>query len=131
MDGNNTISQTNGSIIYNNDGSIDTLQITGITAGSSLALSSFDAKVTSIEKLDILDTKISTLTFGLADIQAMVDNGNTSTLTIRKDSGDILSFTGAGDTVLNNLGGSTYDPLATHYVFTNGALTATLDFVTV
>ena len=108
----------------------DTLKITGMGTGT-LALSSFDAKVTSIEKLDILDGVNSTLALSGADIRAMVDNGNASSLIIRMDSGDILSFTG-GDTVLNNLGGSTFNLAATHYVFTDAAFaTATLDFVTV
>ena len=110
------------------DANIDIMKITGITVGSTLALSSFDANVTSIEKLDIKDGANSALTLGLTDIQALVDNGNTSSLTIRMDSGDTLSFNGVGDTV-----SSAFDPTfaTTHYTFTNGALTATLDLVTV
>ena len=110
------------------DTSIDTLQITGIAAGSTLALGSFDANVTSMEKLDIKDGVNSNLALGLSDIQAMVDSGNTSSLTIRMDSGDTLSFNGVGDTV-----SSAFDPTfaTTHYTFTNGALAATLDLVTV
>jgi len=110
------------------DASIDILQINGLAAGSTLALSSFDANITSIEKLDIRDGVNSNLALGLADIRAMVDNGNTSNLTIRMDSGDTLSFNGVGDTV-----SSAFDPTfaTTHYTFTNGALAATLDLVTV
>jgi Ca2+-binding RTX toxin-like protein len=118
-------------IIGGADASIDILQITSITAGTTLALSSFDADASSIEKLDIKDGVNSTLTLGLTDIQAMVDNGNTSSLTIRMDSGDTLSFNlAANDSV-----SSTFDQTfgVTHYTFSNSVslATATLDLVTV
>lgn len=127
------VSDLAGTIINGGtDANIDTLQITGIATGTTLDLSTFDANVSSIEKLDILDGVNSTLALGLTDIQAIVDNAtpNNSSLTIRMDSGDTLVFNSA-DTVVNNLGGSSYDPLATHYEFSNGAATATLDLVMV
>jgi Ca2+-binding RTX toxin-like protein len=113
------------------DASIDILQITGIAGGSTLDLSTFDANVTSIEKLDIKDGVNSALTLGLTDIQAMVDNGNASSLTIRMDTGDSLSFNlAANDSV-----SSTFDPTfgITQYTFSNSLslATATLDLVTV
>ncbi len=112
------------------DTSIDTLQLTGMAAGTTLDLSTFDANVSSIEKLDIKDGTNSTLALGLNDIQAMVDNGNASSLTIRMDSGDTLSFNlAANDTV-----SSSFDPTfgTTHYTFSNSVslATATLDLVT-
>lgn len=96
-----------------------------------LDLSTFDANVTSIEKLDIKDGINSALTLGLTDIQAMVDNGNASSLTIRMDTGDSLSFNlAANDSV-----SSTFDPTfgITQYTFSNSLslATATLDLVTV
>ena len=113
------------------DASIDTLQISGIAAGTTLDLSSFDSNVTSIEKLDIKDGVNSAATLGLADIQAMVDNGNASSLTIRMDTGDTLNFNLAP----NDSVSSAFDPTfaTTHYTFTNSLSlsTATLDLVTV
>jgi hypothetical protein len=107
------------------------LQLTGITGGSALDLSAFDANVTSIEKLDIKDGVNSVLTLGLTDIQAMVDNGNASSLTIRMDTGDTLSF----NLTTNETVSSVFDPTfgITHYTFFDSvsSATATLDLVTV
>ncbi|MDX8385753.1 MAG: hypothetical protein R8M11_04445, partial [Gallionella sp.] len=113
------------------DASIDTLQVTGIGAGGSLALNTFDTKVTSIETLDIQDGDNSTLSFGLSEIQEMVGNGNASSLTIRMDSGDIMNFTfGANETVDNNFD-NTFG--ITQYVFSDSVTlaTATIDLVAV
>jgi len=113
------------------DASIDTLQITGIASAGNLDLASFDANVSSIEKLDIKDGVSSILTLGLTDIQAMVDNGNTSSMTIRMDTGDTLSF----NLSPNDSVSSAFDPTfaVTHYTFANSIslAAATLDLVTV
>ena len=113
------------------DSSIDTLRLTGIAAGTTLDLNSFDTNVNNIELIDIKDGSNSSLALGLSDIQAMVDNGNSSSLTIRMDSGDTLVFNGVGDTVSDLFDPNWASGGVTHYTFSNAALTATLDLVAV
>ncbi|MFM1990693.1 MAG: hypothetical protein RJA99_3650, partial [Pseudomonadota bacterium] len=78
----------------------DALEISGLSAGSSVDLSyltgnngSGQQVATSIEQIGIRDGAVQTLTISAADVQAMVGQGDASVLTVRADNGDFVNVT--------------------------------------
>lgn len=111
--GDDTFSVTNGSfsllptLFDGGGGSNDTLLLQGLTGGA-YSLAPLAAVTDNMEILNIRSDSVNTaLTLTSADIQAFVDNGNGSTLTIQAGTGDTLVISQAAGETVNHVDGST------------------------
>ena len=70
----------------------DTLSIKGLTANSVVNLASISSKIDNMETVSLKDGVREFVSISAAAIQAVNDNGNASSLTLRLDGNDALSI---------------------------------------
>jgi Ca2+-binding RTX toxin-like protein len=144
--GNDTIWANQGADTVKGEGDNDTIHVDAINLPGSVDggtgtdtvvvhgldinpydLSALASKLNYIEKLDISDGVDTAMTISTQDIQDMVDNGNSSELTIMADSGDSLVLA-AGDSFV----GPAFDsgsPAGDYNISDGGGLSATIHWV--
>jgi VCBS repeat-containing protein len=127
------VSSTDLPDYVNGGDGIDTVEVHGLGA-NPYDLTNLASKLSWVEKLDISDGVGSAgvgtgteMTISTQDIQNMVDNGNSSELTIMADSGDSLVLA-AGDSFV----GPVFDPVSPagdYNISDGGGLSATIHWV--